>query len=310
MIINNKNLTKEDIVMKNMQFTLWDIEHGISIWLRTPNGHNHCFDLGKTSEFSPSTHVAQKYGVKEIDYLVISHPDRDHIEDLPNFMQKFRGPRVLCRNSSLPDKEFSGSGESEYQQWMQYLHRRFIYPVPYANDPANPSFNGGIEYKHYDLQYGQFPDGSKLEGNNTSIVTVMLYQGVLFVCPGDIEPKGWEELWNQNKNSLKDFITKAKYRFLVAPHHGRESGYSKEMMDSVQPHVVFISDKWGDSSTHSAYYSKPLGLAMSNNQVIKCLSTKTKGRILCEVNSDGSFLLNHFDNEKTKYDYRPSPDMF
>ncbi len=290
--------------MKDMQFTLWDVEHGISIWIRTPNDHNHWFDLGKTSEFSPSTYVAQQHGVKEIDYLVISHPDKDHIEDLPNFMQAFKEPRVLCRNSSLPDREFFGSGESDYQKCMEYLHSRFIHPIPYEKDPKNPFFNGGIEYKNCDLKYGQFSDGSKLEGNNTSIVTFMLYKGVLFVCPGDIEPKGWAELWNQNKQHLQALITKATVRFLVAPHHGRKSGYSQEMMDSIQPHVVFISDKWGASDTHLMYYSKPLGLP--NNRTIRCLSTKTKGRILCEVNNKGELLLNQFDNERTKYDYRPS----
>lgn len=289
-----------------MSFTLWDVEHGISIWITTPNGHHHWFDLGKTSEFSPSQYVAQKYGVKNIDYLVISHPDKDHIEDLPSFMHLFN-LRALQRNQSLPDKEFSGSGEADYQKVMYDLHKRYIQPVNENESPTNPHYNGGIEYKLCELNYGQFPDGSDLEGNNTSIVTFMLYQGVLFVCPGDIEPKGWLHLWNKYQKDLQSFINRAKTRFLVAPHHGRESGYSKEMLDSIQPHVVFISDKWGESTTHSVYYSKPLGIRMPNGKIIKCLSTKTSGRISCAVNADGQFMIDQFENEKTSYSHDIHP---
>ncbi|MDE0151330.1 MAG: hypothetical protein OXK80_02380 [Bdellovibrionales bacterium] len=238
------------------------------MWIVTPIGHHHWFDLGKTSEFSPSQYVAHRYGVKSIDYLVISHPDKDHIEDLPNFMQAFGQPRVLRRNLSLPDEEFVGSGEADYQKYMLYLHHEFTGVIPEYKLPINPNYNGGIEYKQCCLTYGTFPDGSKLEGNNTSIVTFMLYQGVLFVCPGDIEPKGWTELWSQNSRDLQSIIAKAHTRLLVAPHHGRESGYSKEMMESIQPHVVFISDKWGASKTHYCYYEKPLGIKMADNQII------------------------------------------
>ena len=287
--------------MKEMNFTLWDVEHGISIWITTPKGHHHWFDLGKTSEFSPSLYVSQQYGVKNIDYLVISHPDKDHVEDLPNFVKAFSppAPRALEINKSLPTKEFSGSGEADYQKIMRYLYYNYVFLVPESESPTNPNYNGGIRYKQYSLQYGQFPDGSKLEGNNTSIVTCILYQGTLFVCPGDIEPKGWTELWNQNSRDLQNFISEAHTRFLVTPHHGRESGYSKEMMTAIRPHVVFISDKWGDSTTHSFYYTEPLGLGMENNQIMKCLSTKKYGRILCKVYENGSFEINQFENTKT-----------
>ena len=39
-------------------FTLWDVGHGVSIWINMPNGSNHWIDLGRTPEFSPSRHVS------------------------------------------------------------------------------------------------------------------------------------------------------------------------------------------------------------------------------------------------------------
>ena len=282
--------------MQAMKFTLWDVEHGISIWIETPNGHHHWIDLGKTVDFSPTQHVAQKYSVSEIDYLIISHPDQDHIEDLPNFRNSFYGPRVLLRNKSLPNKEFSGSGDTEYKKIVADLHRRYTHPVAWIESPDNPDFNGGIEYKTFFLRHGKFDDGSCLEGNNTSIVVFTLYQGILFVCPGDIEQKGWEELWNKNSEAIQNILNQAEVRFLVAPHHGRKSGYSKHMMDTIEPHAVFISDKWGGPETHQSYYSRPLGIQMENGEIKKCFSTKTGGRILCEVDEDGSFIIDQYEN--------------
>ena len=296
--------------MKSMYFTLWDVEHGVSIWIVTPNGQNHWLDLGKTPDFSPTQYVAETHKVQDIDYLLISHPDRDHIEDLPNFVSSFGDPRTLHRNKSLPDSEFLGSGDTEYKKQIYDLHKRYTTPVSDNECPRNPNNNGGIEYRLHRLQYGNFSDGSKLEGNNTSIVTFMLYQGVLFVYPGDIEPKGWNELWEKHYQDLSKFIDKAKVKFLVAPHHGRKSGYSEEMMDAIEPNVVFISDKWGDSETHPSYYSRPSGLTMPNDQFIQCLSTKTKGRIFCEVNELGSIKINTFEVEKNYNNQTPAPDLF
>jgi competence protein ComEC len=64
--------------MSELIATIWDVGHGISIWLQMPNGDNHWIDLGATKDFSPSTHVHNNYKVNKIDYLIISHPDKDH----------------------------------------------------------------------------------------------------------------------------------------------------------------------------------------------------------------------------------------
>ena len=93
------------MVSDQLVFTLWDVGHGISIWIQTPSGAHHWIDLGKTPEFSPSEYVGRRYGVTKIDYLIVSHPDQDHLEDLPNFKQTFGDPRLLLRNKTLPTQE-------------------------------------------------------------------------------------------------------------------------------------------------------------------------------------------------------------
>ena len=269
----------------NLMFTLWDVGHGVSIWINTPNGANHWIDLGRTPEFSPSEHVARSYRVSNIDYLVISHPDKDHLEDLPQLRLQFGDPRVLHRNKSVPADEMFGRRAFQYQRNFSDLHTRFTASIPYAEDPTNPSCNGGVRYAVHSLNHGIHVAGSTLlgsaiiDGNNTSIVVMLLYEGVLFVCPGDIEPLGWRELWRRHTASYRTLIDDAHWRFLVAPHHGRKSGYCRDMMDAIQPHATFISDVWGDSETHSAFRTDPLGIQFQSGETTRYYSTKRAGRV-------------------------------
>ena len=121
-----------------LTFTLWDVGHGVSIWINTPNGSNHWIDLGRTPEFSPSEHVGRTYRVADIDYLVISHPDEDHLEDLPQFKATFGDPRALDRNKSLPAADMFGQRAFQYQEDYADLHNRFTGAVPREGSPTNP----------------------------------------------------------------------------------------------------------------------------------------------------------------------------
>ena len=283
-----------------LTFTLWDVGHGVSIWINTPNGSNHWIDLGRTPEFSPSEHVGRTYRVADIDYLVISHPDEDHLEDLPQFKATFGDPRALDRNKSLPAADMFGQRAFQYQEDYADLHNRFTGAVPREGSPTNPTCNGGVRYAVRSLDHGTRVNSATLlgsaaiQGNNTSLVVMLLYEGVLFVCPGDIEPLGWRELWRRYASSYRPLIDDARCRFLVAPHHGRKSGYCKEMMDAIQPHATFISDVWGDSETHPAFRGDPLGVQFRSGDTVKYYTTKRAGRAQVAVSATG-FSIDQYD---------------
>ena len=67
---------------------------------------------------------------------------------------------------------------------------RFTAPVTHAENPTNPNCNGGVRYAIHSLDHSTILGSAVIEGNDTSIVVMLLYAGVLFVCPGDIEPLG------------------------------------------------------------------------------------------------------------------------
>jgi len=271
-----------------MMFTLWDVGHGLSIWIKTPNEQNHWIDAGKNgdTDFSPAQHVYEDYKERDIDYLVVSHPDADHIENLPDLIEYLDEPRVLTRNKTLPDELKYGECTQEYQKIFKDLDCRFNGTVKPEKSPRNMEYNGGVNVKTANLSYR---DG--MTKNNSSVVVMYAYAGWLFVCPGDIEPDGWEELWDIESETFDPLIKKSEYRILVAPHHGRESGYSQQMMDDIDPHMVLVSDVPGESPTDRRFRENPIGVEFEG-EVIPYISTKTEGRIQFIISEDGSCMLN------------------
>jgi len=280
---------------QEFKFTLWDVGHGLCIWIQTPNGHNHWIDCGATQDFSPAQHVNKKHGVTSLDYLIVSHPDTDHIKDLTNLVAVIGKPRTLRRNKSLPPEEKYKSGELGCQQTFKELDTTYTSPVGWPLDPENPAYNGGVEIKGSCNDYSD-----TIRGNDTSVVMLYHYAGWLFVCPGDIEDKGWQALWAQKKAEFEPLIAKSKWRVLVAPHHGRKTGYSQAMMDNTMPHFTIVSDVVGESETDDHFRKNPLGLKLvvrpnDKEELIKYLSTKQGGRVQFSISNTGSYTLHQYE---------------
>jgi competence protein ComEC len=280
---------------QDFTFSLWDVGHGLCVWIQTPNRHNHWIDCGKTDAFSPSEHVKKAHGVNNLDYLIISHPDIDHIGDLPNLVNALGKPRTLSRNKTLPDDEKFQSGTLECQTVFKELDTTYTRSVEWKESPHNPEFNGGVEVK---TGYNGFTE--EMKGNNTSIVALYHYGGWLFACPGDIEDAGWRKLWTTKGAEFGPLITKSAWRVLVAPHHGRTSGYSEALMDDIKPHLVIVSDVVGQSETDRRFRENPPGLSIkvapeTEIRLWKYLSTKGGGRVRFEIASTGNYKAHQYE---------------
>jgi competence protein ComEC len=72
---------------------------------------------------------------------------------------------------------------------------------------------------------------------------------------------------------------------LVAPHHGRESGYYEDFVNLVNPYITVISDtNKGETSAVSKYYLKSKGYKVNNKLTGEkedryCLTTRKDGNI-------------------------------
>ena len=102
------------------------------------------------------------------------------------------------------------------------------------------------------------------------------------VIPGDLEEPGWKKLL-----LLKDFRDELnRVNTFVASHHGRESGYCKEVFDYCRPNVIIFSDS---SIVHSTQemtniYSRHANGIMFNGESRKVLTTRNDGSLTWSFN--------------------------
>jgi beta-lactamase superfamily II metal-dependent hydrolase len=199
----------------------WDVQHGNAAYIETPNGKKFAIDLGVGSfdnfnkTFSPLRYLKNRYGIHSLDGVIITHPHKDHLDDIFNFDSV--SPKVLSRPKHLTEDEIRGeneaAGASVINKYLE-INARYDSSVVDPENPFKASINGGVSFQRF------FPKTCGRDNlNNHSIVTVVSYADSKILIPGDNEIPSWEELL-ANRN----FISAAsRTDVLLAPHHGRDA---------------------------------------------------------------------------------------
>ncbi len=271
--------------MPNAELTcvFWDVQHGNATYINTPANEHIVIDLGVGSykqpnvPFSPLLHLKRKYGVRQLDGVVITHPHRDHLDDIGNF--DALSPRVLSRPKHLREADVHGGNLPASPVVEEYLRisARYNQPVSPEESPFSPPWSGGHTITKFT------PTACSRDNlNNHSIVTVVTYAGLKLLIPGDNEPPSWDELLAQ-----PDFVQAiGGTDILLAPHHGRESGFSPALFDRIQPRLTVISDgRFGDTSATARYVGVTRGWKVhhrltGDSEQRKCLTTRRDGVVI------------------------------
>jgi beta-lactamase superfamily II metal-dependent hydrolase len=272
--------------MANGELTcvFWDVQHGSATYINTPANEHLAIDLGVGSyqqanlQFSPLLYLKHRYRVQRLDGVVITHPHRDHLDDIGNF--DTLSPRVLLRPSHLSDADVLGGNRPQDSPIIeQYLaiSARYNQPVTPAETPFRPPWSGGHTIATFTPT-----SCSPSNLNNHSVVTVLTHAGSKLLLPGDNEPPSWEELL-----ARPDFVEAIDGTdILLAPHHGRDSGFCPALFDYIRPRLTVISDgRLGDTSATDRYAAVTRGWRVHHRQdgaseQRRCLTTRHDGVIV------------------------------
>ena len=274
------------------RFVTWNVQHGSAGYISTPNNKRIAIDLG-AGEFSPLLHIRGS-GISQLDEVIITHPHLDHIDDILNF--DLLNPQLLARPAHLTDSDIWAGNQNASAEVQDKLtkyceiNRKFSAPGDPGLNPENPVNNGGVVIERF--HPSQCPKGNL---NNHSVVTIISYLGVKILSPGDNESCSWEELLNMPR--FREAISGTNV--LVAAHHGRESGFYKDLFEYVTPLITIVSDGRAQDTNASSRYSvvsqgwNVKRRSTGNREKRYCLTTRTDGSIEVEVDrsSDGQTTL-------------------
>lgn len=279
----------------NVQMVFWDVQHGHATYIKSPNGRHIVIDLGTGSyddnnkTFSPLMHLKNNYGVEQLDYVIVTHPHLDHIDDVLNFEKL--SPKVFRRPTQITNQMLQDSNKNcplaIKQKIDKYCAINSQYNQPLEINSPNLLENsdnwGGMKIATFLSK-----SCNTNNYNNHSIITVIEYAFVKIVVPGDNEKCSFDELMINNdfRKAIKDADV------LLAPHHGRESGFHNDFVNLVNPRLTIVSDgAFCDTSANSRYSQKSRGWKVykkRNNSFIerKCLTTNSDGEVFVEFGLD------------------------
>ena len=275
---------------------VWDVKHGNAIYIRTPNEKHIVIDLGVgdysegQEDRSPLETLANHYKIGKIDYLVITHPHKDHIKDILNLDKLDLGPRS-CRRPRTFDISTLMDGVRSvdkpiFEKYIQ-IDSDYNQLVSSDRDTDNPDNYGGVSIKFF--QNGTRDDKNL---NNHSILTIIDYATIRVVIPGDNEYNSLEKFMNREdfRNAIKDCD------ILIAPHHGRESAYHQEFVAHCNPRLTIVSDgSICETSSNGKYSSNSRGWKVHFRGDLvprKMLTTNSDGEIYIDFgyNTDNPYL--------------------
>jgi len=260
--------TRRRLFNPDLRVTFLAVGQGDGAVVRFPGSQVMVIDGGGAfgGTFDPGERIVAPYlwsrKIMHVDYVALSHPDRDH----------FGGLTFIVENFS-PAEFWSGGVASD-----DYSYARLLDAVARVDarevlcDAAAPARTiGGVEVRC--LWPAAKPHEAK--DNNSSMVIRLSYRGRAILFAGDLEARGEREL----------IATGADLRaaILKAPHHGSATSSSAALIAAVHPAAAVISLGW-----HNQFHF-PAAAVIDRYRAagVAVFRTDRLGAITVDVTGDG-----------------------
>jgi competence protein ComEC len=215
---------RDDLVI-----TCLDVGHGQAILAQLPGRANILFDAGSLHRSDVGSRIVAPFldymGIDEIDAVVISHNDVDHINGIPEIVEHCRVGRVYVNNAFLSEADEWGTAKF----LGDWLTGRGLAPQGLAEDlqvdskatirmiwPTEQAVADGI-----------------IGDNDKSLVSLIKFAGRKILLCSDIENLAQKELLRLNPNLKADVV--------VVPHHGSVKTLDTTFLESLDAEVLICS---------------------------------------------------------------------
>jgi competence protein ComEC len=224
----------------HLEVTYLDVGQGNSTLIRFPKGEKMLIDGGgfPRGNFDVGKMVVGPFllhsKIRRIDYLVLTHPQSDHMNGL-RFMAAHFHPREFWYNGDSVETQ-------SFTELMNIVESKKI-KIRFPADLRDGREISGVRVELLHPNYAgnrqrRFHQAGGL--NNNSLVLKFSYGGKSLLFPGDLERLGEDRVISNAGPLLKSDI-------LLAPHHGSKGSSSKPFLEIVKPGVCIISSGSGNA---------------------------------------------------------------
>ncbi|HKZ46606.1 MAG TPA: DNA internalization-related competence protein ComEC/Rec2 [Thermodesulfobacteriota bacterium] len=212
----------------NLKVTFISIGQGDSALIEFPYGKRMLIDGGGfyNADFDVGERIIApflwKNKIDRIDYIVLSHPQRDHMMGLNFIAERFRVKEFRWNGDVSANKDYK-----DYKEFMKSIDKKNIKKFISDSDTPPLNINGAI------VEFLSPPKESRLDTNNNSLVVKLKYKDVSFLFTGDIEDIG-EAILLKAGDKIKSAVLKV-------PHHGSRTSSQMDFLKAVNPEFAVIS---------------------------------------------------------------------
>lgn len=222
---NDNKLNDSDNSIETMEVHFLDVGQGDSTLIKCGD-MAMLIDVADDSKGTAIQNYLQKQGITKLDYLILTHPDSDHIGAAPVIITKFEIDKVFMSNFEKDNKT--------YQKLIQSLDdKRVKYSTPEVGST-------------YQLGSATFtilaPNNKYTDPNNASIAISIKNKDNTFLFTGDAEEEAETDIIGSG--------LPLQANVFQAGHHGSKTSNSEDFLNEIKPQYVVISCGEGNSYGH------------------------------------------------------------
>lgn len=238
-------------------YTFFAVDKGNMTLIQFTNGITMLVDCRRSeSRPSPLQYLKGK-GVRKLDFVVITHPHQDHLTGLEEVCEALK-PTYLWHNGRLFEPD------PLYDDWVFYEKLRngkASYCSPVQVRTGETATIGSAKLLVSGPPTPNLVGTTDDENNNGIIISVMAGTSKV-VLTGDTQGEQWEVVDLQPLSNPSIFL---------ASHHGRENGFSEDVMETMQPQHIVISDGEPGETDATEEYERfaPVSTTRENSVVVR-----------------------------------------
>ncbi|MBK7179698.1 MAG: DNA internalization-related competence protein ComEC/Rec2 [Chloroflexi bacterium] len=247
-----------------LHITFLDVGQGDAIFIQTPSGRQILVDGGNFPSILTDQlgrHVP--FWDRQIDMLIATHPDADHVAGLTGVFDRYRVSQLMTNGQAQNES-------AVYDAVLQAAAER--------KTTVHPAQAGEV------VQIG---DGVRLEvlnpgavlrddRNENSVALRLVYGDFSLLLTGDADEAA-EEVMLANGRAISSLVLKAG-------HHGSDTSSSVPFLEAVRPQILIISvgadNKFGHPHPDVLERAQAMGTAVLRTDELGAIEVITDGRVM------------------------------
>lgn len=258
-----------------MEIHFIDIGQGDSIFIRFPDQSDMLIDAGSGTTASNATktkfsNYLTNMGISDLDYLLITHPDSDHVNLASIVLDNYQVNNIYYNNI------YEGQSQT-YRNFIDLVLLEGAQLFAIGENGAYYYFQSD-EY-NYRMDIYAYGYGGTTDPNEMSICCLLQYQDIKILFTGDAL-ESTEYYLMQQLN-----CTEYSIDILKVAHHGSNSSTSQDFLDFFSPDYAVISV----GQTNAYNHPSPFTMNRLFDYGVVTYRTNRHGNIVLYIDKLGNF---------------------